>query len=810
MKLHLRIIVGIFYLAALMLSLVISIKPGSSIFYKKVSVQPELLAPVEDSFEYTFGINKTIFDLNTILVLEDGQVIIPTSMNQSPPDGNGSPLLSWVGHLRVSIVFTPGENPEQAITQHTYQIGIRPVFITRQWGLTGFTLLIAGFLAFLTLAWRDPYKKPEQLFGSPSYAVNTWKKRYAVAIDSTREFVTLHRYHIGQAAASTFLLAFFYVFMEWMFFVTKPSFMDIFTLGEKIQTLLLTGFALSLLALAALMVFLALDVLITPIFPAYRKYAPHLPVAFLAAGLALILVDNFTYTVFKFGIATTTTPMQVIYALIFLLLLIALLRKLAFAFGPPSRARIWLLAAVTGLSAVSLVLAVLAFEPEYRVSASGGSEANLKNRPNIIFLSSDGLNAANLSAYGYERDTTPFLRELANTSLLSQNNFANAGASLGTETAVLTGKSPYTTRVLYSPDILRGVDSYQHLPGLLKKHGYRTVSLGVQFYVDPNTINFQNAFDAVNCQENNPDDLLHRLSDYGFDNPVYFLSTLQGRILDRLKHIYFIEEMENPYDLVTKIEPHYLNDDERMNCLIAYLNDSHRTGQPLFAHVHLMGTHGGKFDPPKQVFSKGKIQSDSWMTDFYDDAILAFDTSVQQLVQHLQNNGQYENTLLFIYTDHGQRYINTNRTPLIIHFPNDQHSGSIDVNTQSIDLAPTVLDYLGLDQPAWMDGSSLLGDLEADRIILIGNVVATEFDSLGFAVVPEDYRKPPFYQFGKLTTIQCQKYYEVYLQDLTMHQGEVEGYVNPCPESNLDSKDVVWEKVGQFLTERGFELPPEW
>ena len=44
-----------------------------------------------------------------------------------------------------------------------------------------------------------------------------------------------------------------------------------------------------------------------------------------------------------------------------------------------------------------------------------------------------------------------------------------------------------------------------------------------------------------------------------------------------------------------------------------------------------MGSHGGKFRPVDPFFSLGKVQSEAWMTDFYDDAIRDFDRYTKEI-----------------------------------------------------------------------------------------------------------------------------------------------------------------------------------
>ena len=90
------------------------------------------------------------------------------------------------------------------------------------------------------------------------------------------------------------------------------------------------------------------------------------------------------------------------------------------------------------------------------------------------------------------------------------------------------------------------------------------------------------------------------------------------------------------------------------------------------------------------------------MVDYYDDAILSFDQYAGEVIDSLKASGEYDNTILIINSDHAMQYRMEERIPLIIHFPGDDHAGRISQNVQNLDIAPTILDYLGMAEPAWM------------------------------------------------------------------------------------------------------------
>jgi arylsulfatase A-like enzyme len=800
LKRIIQIIFGFVYLAALIFSLVVQIKPGSSFFYNKSQIQTQNLIQDGNAYDYQFNVNTHIYDPGTILFLEDQKGLFLSTLGSINNGDKGSFALKDIGAGQITIQFVPTTLSNPATNGHTYRIYIRPYLLSSNWGSILFLImLLLVLISFKLLRPSNPQKREEPLV-DPSTAVKNWSGLWAIAAGKAKSYTKPPLSLLVQAVVNIVLLAFLYIFMEWLFFVTKSSFMDMLGTGEKIKILLITGLAAALLFFLTLPVMFLLDVILTPFFSSFRKYVFYIPAAFLASCLCLILIDNFTYTIFNFGIVSSKTLIRDLYAIAFAGMFIYILRKMAAATKPdlkPGIYRLNYIAAVI-LFALSCILAGFTFKPQQSDLSQSGHNSNIKSKPNILLLGTDGLNAKSMSAYGYERETTPFIDELAKTSLLSENNFTNAYVSMGSDTSTLTSKLPFTTHVLNPPDTLKGEGEFQSLPGLLKMNGYRTVSLGVPYFVDANTINFQNAFNDVNCQEN-PPDLPLSASSYG--NEIYLMTTIEGRIGDRLKHIFFIQNMQDIMLAVKQADSEKITDVQRLDCLHSYLDHAKQTDQPLFAHIHLMGTHGFSFDPTHQVFSKGEKQNGNWMTDFYDDSILDFDTQVQELVQYLKNNDQWNNTILILYTDHGEKWTTRYRIPLIIHFPKDQHTGTISENTQNIDIAPTMLDYLGIQIPDWMEGSSLFRKLDANRLIIAGFKYQAENEIS--TVIP----KPPFYQFSHVSVIQCQNWYNFDLEDKSLTSGVVVSYVNPCSANTLDSQEVIRGKVSQVLIKLGYSLP---
>lgn len=115
----------------------------------------------------------------------------------------------------------------------------------------------------------------------------------------------------------------------------------------------------------------------------------------------------------------------------------------------------------------------------------------------------------------------------------------------------------------------------------------------------------------------------------------------------------------------------------------------------------------------------------------YYGLITKIDHYVGKLINHLKSTGAYDNTLIILTSDHGEllgdRYLFGKRgyfdesyhIPLVIRDPDaraDVTRGRIvDLFTESVDVMPTVLDWLGIDIPRQCDGRSLTGFLHGEN-----------------------------------------------------------------------------------------------
>jgi arylsulfatase A-like enzyme len=615
-----------------------------------------------------------------------------------------------------------------------------------------------------------------------------------------------------QFFTTTILVVYFYVFMEWLFFVTKPSFFDSISMGGKLSVLFKTSLVMAAFFCLMLFVMMVLSQMLSRILHGDSiHYLPVLIPTAILSVLACLLIDNFTYTIFKVGVVTTTGIWRGAYAVFFTLIFLFISRwllKNIFREATGTKARQKQLAKnklFQRLTLLLLAISVIFVLTDRSVIGNVGDiqpMSQLKDRPNILLLGGDGINAANMSAYGYGRETTPNISELAKKSLFFENAFANAGNSAGSVTTILTGKNATETRVLYPPDILRGTAAFQHLPGILHQLGYYTAELGYLHYIDASELNFQAGFDEVNTLRTQKSIVLRLLERFDYE-VAYFASSLFDRASDRLLHVFYIKKMENAYKAILEPSAETNYDDKKVQYLLSLISE---TKGPLFVHIHMMVTHGDLFFPSRHVFSEGLSQDQPWMTDFYDDAILDYDHYVGEVIKQLARTGKLDNTIIVIYTDHNQQWHTNQRIPLIIYFPKGEHAGHVQQNVQNIDIAPTLLDYLGLPIPSWMEGVSLLQPESVDERLIFSAGAAYVKESAGLYSVDLEEIKPPFYQFGYLGIVNCQNWYRYNLVDNVWESGLVDKHTSKCSAEKLLSPEQIRDALLTHLASKGFDI----
>jgi hypothetical protein len=221
-----------------------------------------------------------------------------------------------------------------------------------------------------------------------------------------------------------------------------------------------------------------------------------------------------------------------------------------------------------------------------------------------------------------------------------------------------------------------------------------------------------------------------------------------------------------------------------------------------------MGTHGPSFSPGEQLFSATQsIESqEPWSQDFYDDSILEFDKQMGDLVKYLTDKGLLDQTILIIASDHGQQWNQLKRVPLIVRFPNGEYAGRIQTNAQNLDIAPTIIDYLALDQPDWMAGKSLLnGELEQRPIfgVFAGN---PEGVSTAGNTESEETTTSSTNNFVNISVVYCQKWFKLDFTNMSWESGIIETSTTKCPPGSEITDEQALQEIITHLQQNDFDV----
>lgn len=554
-----------------------------------------------------------------------------------------------------------------------------------------------------------------------------------------------------------------YTLFEWLFFVTKPSAVSALPWRDRLAVLVETPapfipFVLALQAVATLAGILA--------FRRLRGIAV-VPAGLLLGSLGLLLVDNFTHVLFGFSSTNTDVRLRFVYAgLLLILIAIASYRLHRWLDARTERAAL-------GKAALIALIALPSFATfavrEARRPKVGSffsfmdARSSPGSRPNVLFLTVDGVEARALSAYGHAKRTTPFLDSLRDETLFCENAFANACRTYGSLVTFLTGKLPSRTHVLDPPSMLDGDARYEHLPGILRRHGYRTLQLTMKHFADAADANLVDAFDLANYDW---ETLRLARVDRATDTARVFRLQVFDRLQERLTRIFAAKDKDAfAFVLQTSQEarqPSYWSDERRAKTLLRFIAE---TEEPWFAQVHLLDTHEG--------VAGDDVDSDT--------AIRMSDDWMRAIFAALRTGGQLDRTIIVIGSDHGREWQTRERVPLMIRFPHGRHARSERRNAQTADIAPTTLDALGLPVPAWMDGRSLLRPLPDDRPIFALCGVADD-NRPGDLSHAARLRVPNFGTASAMTVVGSW-WYEMRLADGAFTAGAVSGHTAPSVQT---------------------------
>lgn len=298
------------------------------------------------------------------------------------------------------------------------------------------------------------------------------------------------------------------------------------------------------------------------------------------------------------------------------------------------------------------------------VEVSGDIVHPNDHRPNIVVIIADDI-SQDFTCYGGQV-ATPHIDALAKEGVLFHNAYVTASSCSPSRNSIITGRYPHNTG---APELHMDLPEGQFMfPLALRQAGYYTALSG-KWHMGEAT---RPAFDLL--------DAVHYPDDYtGAEN---WIKILRERPQDRPFFMWFAAfDAHRPWEPDATFVPH----------------DSKILNLPI-----------GVPDTPvaRSDFSR------------YCDEVRRFDSQVGRVVSELKLQNAFENTLIFILADNGRPFPRSKsslydggmKTPLIVHWPNGQFQGGAvsDSFVSTIDLAPTILELVGLPLSPKLQGKSLM------------------------------------------------------------------------------------------------------
>ena len=354
-------------------------------------------------------------------------------------------------------------------------------------------------------------------------------------------------------------------------------------------------------------------------------------------------------------------------------------------------------------------------EAVYQVGPAYITPPAFPQLPNIILISIDTLRADHLSCYGYQRKTSPNLDRIASEGVRFERVISQAPKTAPSHMTMFTSLYPSLHGVHrdYDQDIFFQLSPiWQTLTEILKKAGYRTAAFTGGGQVSAG-FGFERGFEIY--QENmywlEWEDFLPVLDwlNQLKDNEPFFL----------FLHTYEVHDPYCPPEPYNKLyDPDYqgwiLSDYQELK---KRTGKDRRSVHNLFWGGKEKGVKGDRLN--LELISERDTQH---FLALYDGEIRYTDEILGRFFKELEKRGLLGNdrTLLIITSDHGEEfrehgdflhkrlYWETMEVPLIFYCPGIIPPGKvIKGQARLIDLAPTILDLIGIPIPEQMQGVSL-------------------------------------------------------------------------------------------------------
>ena len=329
---------------------------------------------------------------------------------------------------------------------------------------------------------------------------------------------------------------------------------------------------------------------------------------------------------------------------------------------------------------------------------------------NVVLIAIDALRADRLGCYGYPKPTTPFIDELAANGVVFEHHFTPVAPTQPAFTTIYSGVHPLTHRVVAHEGLQNPNPKCTWLPLLMRFHKWHTVAVdnladhkawfwrGFEYYINPRR---RSEYPDCHVYNERAREWLEHCRREPFMMTLHYWDT------------------HTPYEPVLDYVKEFYDGDPtvtNVDSLKAFYENPQVERWPALWFENLLARWPNK--------SGQRIEDGQFIVAHYDACVRTADDGVREICERLDRLGLFDDTLLIVYSDHGEEllgehgiffdhhglYDSNLRCPLIMHWPRGLPGGRrVSAMTQHQDIFATVLDACGLPVPEdVVEGRSLL------------------------------------------------------------------------------------------------------
>ena len=361
-------------------------------------------------------------------------------------------------------------------------------------------------------------------------------------------------------------------------------------------------------------------------------------------------------------------------------------------------------------------------------------------KPNILWITGEGIPLRALSCYGGQLLHTPHIDRIANEGMRFDNSFVTNALCAPSRATLLTGKYDHLNGMISNPgDTTGGMTSptfdaaQETLPKILRRNGYRTGMVGKwHLPANPGEVGFDYFVfkRGAGGPYYDPD---HYLRNPSLGSNVIEEASYPGYITDNVTDLAMdgMKKLKEPFFMMLQ----YFNDHRPFDPPHKYEHiydgvripepgtfwDDYATRSSAAREARMRIADMPDFHPPAKMTTRQRQQWNyqQFMAHFLG-TLRAQDDNMGRLLDYLDQSGLAENTIVIYTADHGFflgdhgwfdkrfMYEQALRVPWMIRYPGRVKPGSVSKDwVVNIDNAPTALDLAGIKVPADMQGRSI-------------------------------------------------------------------------------------------------------